>query len=125
MVAKAVPPGLFVALLDGFDAAAARDDFADCAAALLRGDANAKGQATALMNHIDQALTDRNGAGFDNGNAEHRALAAGLDAEFGMLRSLVAALRVRNNGPRPELQWQSAVMISQRLARIVRATGGV
>lgn len=124
VAARAVPPGLYVALLDGFDAAAMRDDFTEVAELLRIEAPQAKGQATALMNSIDSALTDRNGVGFDNGNAEHRALARGLDMEFGALRAIVVELRQRTNGPRADLQHCSAILIRDRLTRIVRATGG-
>ena len=124
MAKKDLPPGLLNALLNGFDALAFRNDFNDCAAALQRGDANAKGQANALMNSIDHATTKRNANGFDNGNVEHLALAGGLDGEFGILRAIVTALRERTQGPRADLQWESAMLISSRLTRIVRATGG-
>lgn len=119
-----VPPGLYVALLNGFDVVAMRDDFTACAELLLIEAPQAKGQAIALMNHIDQSLVDRNGAGFDNGNAEHRALARGLDMEFGALRAIVVQLRDHVNGPRADLQYESAILIRDRLTRIVHATGG-
>jgi hypothetical protein len=126
MVARmAIPPGLFVALLDGFDVVAMRNSFTECAELLRIEAPQAKGQATALMNSIDQALTDRNGVGYDNGNPEHRALARGLDMEFGALRAIVAELRVHTNGPRADLQWETAINIRDRLTRIVHATGGV
>jgi hypothetical protein len=116
---------LYVSLLDGFDALAMRDDFTECAELLRIEDPQAKGQATALMNTIDNALTDRNGVGYDNGNVEHLALAKGLDMEFGALRAIVVELRDHTNGPRADLQWEAAILIRDRLTRIVRATGGV
>lgn len=102
-----------------------RDDFTECAELLRIEDPQAKGQATALMNTIDNALTDRNGVGYDNGNVEHLALAKGLDMEFGALRAIVVELRDHTNGPRADLQWEAAILIRDRLTRIVRATGGV
>lgn len=121
---KLIPPGLVVSLLDGFDCVAMRDNFTEVAELLRIEAPQAKGQATALMNSIDNALTDRNGAGYDNGNQEHIALARGLDMEFGALRAMVAELRTHTNGPRADLQWETAIQIRDRLTRIVHATGG-
>lgn len=122
MVKKDIPPGLVNALLNGFDAVAFRDDFQNCAQELLDDAPGSNGHANALMAQIDVSLTKRDAPGFDNGNPEHVALANGLDAEFGILRAIVAELRGRING-QPKLEWASAVLISQRLDRIVRAGG--
>lgn len=122
MAQKLIPPGLVVALLNGFDAASFRDQFRAIAQDLIDDKPSADGQAIALMNSIEHSLTKRDAVGFDSGNPEHVALANGLDAEMGILNAIIEALRQRLGG-QPKLEWQSAILIAQRLDRIVRAGG--